>query len=42
MQEPGDDCQEAVGGFWTYNTIRIQMAQAAECVDVPLQESVLR
>ena len=25
-------------GFLAYNTIRIQMAQAAECFDVPLQE----
>ena len=30
--------KELMVGFLAYNTIRIQMAQAAECLDVPLHE----
>ena len=30
--------KELVVGFLAYNTVRIQMAQAAECFDVPLDE----
>jgi len=30
--------KELIVGFLAYNTIRIQMAQAAECLDVPLHE----
>jgi len=30
--------KELITGFLAYNTVRIQMAQAAECLDIPLEQ----